>query len=147
MITKFDIIKKTNINSNGIETEHYLLRKKFLGISFYKWSLETLTSLDDIDGILGFILTILFGVLNLVSIIHFSSMLSILLIVNPIFFFLFYKLGKKKYSSLEEVEDDIKIYFKKKKFKAKSETITSYVIDMNKGIYEKEVSTALSRDN
>jgi hypothetical protein len=129
MGNQFQIIEKISEDKKV-----YYLRKIVFGISIYKWSYINFT---------GSFLGVLIIASNIMSYAFVSSGVSLLIHVASII--LAYKLGRKKYNSINEAENVIKEYVKKHTLKANKpkalvmkSNVLNYNIDIEKGVFEKE---------
>lgn len=129
MANQFQIIEKISEDKKV-----YYLRKIVFGISIYKWSYINFT---------GSFLSVLIIASNIMSYAFVSNGVSLLIHAASII--LAYKLGRKKYNSINEAENVIKEYVKKHTLKANKpkalvmkSNVLNYNIDIEKGVFEKE---------
>ncbi len=131
MSNQFQIVEKGSDKSDSV----YYLRTKIFGISLYKWSYINFT---------GSFLGTLLIIGNVMCYAFVSNGVSLL--IHAVSLVLAYNIGRKKYDSIYEAENEIKKYVieqttlqkKKSKNLLKKSNVLNYNIDLDKGIFEKE---------
>ncbi len=137
MLTKFDIIEKRKIDSDGDEYSRFFIKKTYFGfISLYIWSFEEI--MESFSNFLSTVFLFFVNIIFYIIVAEYNILYCIL--ISMISIYIVYALGRKKFKYLNKAEEHIKKIIKKKKFKVASEKVVSYEIDTKNGIIRKEVN-------
>lgn len=137
---RYEIIKKTKMNSDGYEYDRFYIRKSFLGIKYIMT--KSLFNVSDNSDymrqskqeafiLLAFFVNATILLMNLIDD-NFDTILgfgwSTILLTATIY--LHYKLFPLRFNSLENAKDYIALIIKRKKFKSSITKVANYNIDL-----------------